>query len=229
MPAGNIAPLPKNLKLEEAGAFGSGGTTALIGLERLDPVNDQKYLIYGASGGVGHVALQLAKRMGVQVLAVASGKDGVELVKRLGADMAVDGRTDDLEAAVKKFAPEGLDAVMLFAGIEGSDKVLDLVKQGGRIAYPNGVEPEPKARPGVEVIAFDGLPKPDVFVHLNELVEVDPFRVEISRTYSMYEMPQAIIDVQRHHIGKLVLAVKSEQKRAVPMSLRNRWLKPSLV
>ena len=90
-----------------------------------------------------------------------------------------------------------------------------MVSQEGD-AYQTGWNRNPKARPGVEVIAFDGLPKPDVFVHLNELVEVDPFRVKSkSRTYSMYEMPQAIIDVQRHHIGKLVLAVKSEQKRAV--------------
>jgi NADPH:quinone reductase len=222
VPAGNIALLPKNLKLEEAGAFGSGGTTALIGLERLDPVNDQKYMIFGASGGVGHVAVQLAKRMGVDVLAVASGRDGVELVKRLGADMAINGRTDDLEAAVKKFAPEGLDAAMLFAGTEELDKTLNLVKEGGRIGYPNGVEPEPKARPGVEVIAFDGLPNPQVFAHLNEIVGVDPFHVEISRTYSMYEMPQAIVDVQKHHIGKLALAVKSDRKRAVPVTLRTK-------
>lgn len=222
VPAGNIALLPKNLKLEEAGAFGSGGTTALIGLERLDPVNEQKYMIFGASGGVGHVAVQLAKRMGVDVLAVASGRDGVELVKRLGADVAVDGKTDDLVAAVKEFAPGGLDAAMLFAATEESGKALDLVKQGGRIAYPNGVEPEPKRRPGVEVIAFDGLPMPDIFEHLNELVAVEPFKVEISRTYSMHEMPQAIIDVQKHHIGKLALDVKAYRKREVPMTLRTR-------
>jgi NADPH2:quinone reductase len=91
------------------------------------------------------------------------------------------------------------------------------------------VEPEPKGRPGVEVIAFDGLPMPDVFTHLNELVAVDPFHVEISRTYSMCEMPQAIIDVQKHHIGKFALAVKSGRKRAVRMTLRTRSLKPSLV
>ena len=57
-------------------------------------------LILGASGGIGHMAVQLAQRMGARVLAVASGADGVDLVKQLGAEIAIDGHQDDIEAAV---------------------------------------------------------------------------------------------------------------------------------
>ena len=94
------------------------------------------------------------------------------------------------------------------AGI-GSElnKVLEQVKDGGKIAYPNGVEPLPKGRDGVKLIAFDGRPSQEIFDHLNELIETGNFKVEISRMYAMEGMVQAMKDVQKHHIGKLALGV----------------------
>ena len=78
--------------------------TAAIGLETLGLKPGESVLIFGASGGIGHLAVQLAKRMRARVLAAASGSDGVELVKKLGADMVVDGHRDDIVAAARKFA-----------------------------------------------------------------------------------------------------------------------------
>jgi NADPH:quinone reductase len=203
----NLAPVPMNVGIEEAGALAVSGVTALIGLEKLDLINEQKLAIFGASGGVGHVAVQLAKMMGAEVLAVASGRDGVDLVKRLGADVAIDGRVSDIGKAADEFAPEGLDSVIAFAGGPELDLILERIKEGGKCAYPNGVEPEPKVRNGVEISAYDGLSRPDVYEHLNELIATGDFHVEISKTYSMDEMSQAIIDIQKHHIGKLALDV----------------------
>src|SRR5262249_57766568 len=98
----NVAPIPKGLDPEEAGALGADGVTALRGLaDQLDLRPGERLMVFGASGGVGHIAVQLAKRMGAKVLAVASGPDGVALVKRLGADAAVDGRKDDVASAVR--------------------------------------------------------------------------------------------------------------------------------
>ncbi len=75
------------------------------------------------------------------------------------------------------------------AGI-GSElnNVLEQVKNGGKIAYPNGVEPLPKGRDGVKLIAFDGRPSQEIFDHLNELIETGNFKVEINRMYAMEGM-----------------------------------------
>jgi NADPH:quinone reductase len=111
--------IPSTLTVEEAGALIIDGTTALQGLDdvlHLKPHED--LLIFGASGGIGHLAAQLAKRMGARVFAIASGAEGVALARRLGADAAVDGLSDDIVAAARVFAPAGIDAALLTAGGE---------------------------------------------------------------------------------------------------------------
>jgi len=201
---------PPNVPTEEAGALGADGVTALIGLQ--DKVRLRKgesLLVFGASGGIGHLAVQLAKRMGARVLGVASGKDGVELVRKLGADAVVDGRRGDVAAAVHKFAPEGLDAALVLASGESLQRALAGMKKGGRIAYPHGVEPEPKGSPGIKVIAYNGVPNPDIFKRLNTWIAAGPFHVELGRTYELEEAAQAHRDLTRHHLGKLALRIHS--------------------
>jgi NADPH:quinone reductase-like Zn-dependent oxidoreductase len=146
--------------------------TALRGLDdTLGLKGGESLLIFGAGGGVGHLAVQLAKRMGARVLAVASGEDGVALASRLGADAAVDGRKEDVPAAAREFAPDGLDAALLTAGGEPADRALAAVRAGGRVAYPNGVEPEPRPRLGVTVQSYDGTPDSQVIAKLNRLID----------------------------------------------------------
>jgi NADPH2:quinone reductase len=203
----NAAVIPAKIKPDEAGALAVSGITALLGLENLRLDRGRKLMIVGASGGVGHVALQLAKLMGASVLAVASGKDGVDLVQRLGADRSVNGHDADIVGAVKDFAPKGLDAALAYANSDGLTEALKLVKKGGHIAYPNGVEPEPVGPTGVEVHAYDGLPSPEAFERLNDLIVRGPFHVEISKTYTLEEAAQAHRDILKHHIGKLALKI----------------------
>ncbi len=199
------APIPEKLGTEEAGALAASGVTALAGLDLLKLKKDAALLILGASGGVGHVALQLAKRQGARLLAVASGKDGADLVKRLGADLALNGKEGGAAEAAQGFAPKGLDAALVFANSEALKGSLEKVKKGGLVAYPHGVEPEPKGPAGVKVKAFDGIGSPDAFERLNTLIAKGPFRVEISRTYTLTELPQAHRDVLKHHVGKLAV------------------------
>jgi len=204
----DTAPAPANLPTEEAGALGADGVTALIGLEdKLKLREGETLLIFGASGGIGHLAVQLAKRMGAQVFAVASGEDGVKLVKSLGADLAINGRQDDVESDVQQFAPDGLDAALVLANGKTLQQALAGMKKGARLAYPNGVEPEPKARPGIKVMAYDGVPKPEVFDRLNALIAAGPFHVELGHTYELEDAARAHRDLSRHHLGKLALRI----------------------
>ena len=203
----DAARIPANVSTLEAGALPAVGLTALLGLEKLKLGPKETLMILGASGGVGHVALQLANRMGARTLAVSSRTDGVDMTRRLGADLSVDGRSAGFLASVKEFA-EDLDAALVAANSKRLAEALKYVKDGGRIAYPNGVEPEPKAFPGVKVFAYDGTPSPEAFERLNALIARGLFHVAIHRTYRLDEAAQAHRDVAKHHLGKLVLKIR---------------------
>ncbi|HET8539149.1 MAG TPA: NADP-dependent oxidoreductase [Anaeromyxobacter sp.] len=203
-----IAPIPEGLTAEEAGALGADGVTALRGLEdRLHLAPGQALMVYGASGGIGHIAVQLAKRLGARVLAVASGRDGVELVRRLGADAAVDGKRDDVARAVRDFAPGGLDAALVLVHGETLAPALALVRRGGRVAHPNGVEPAPRAPEGVALLAYDGEPGREALERLNELISAGPFHVELGKVYRLEDAAQAHREIARHHLGKLAFRI----------------------
>lgn len=205
-----VSLLPGKLTVEQAGVMGGVGITALRGLDdtlRLTP--GESVMIFGASGGVGHMAVQLAKRMGARVLAVASGDDGVALVERLGADAAVNGRGEDVDvlAAARAFAPSGLDAALLTAGGEAAERALLAVRDGGRVAYPGGVRPEPEARPAVRLSRYNGEPDPDIIARLNRLIDAGPFEVHVDRTFPLDQAAEAHRALDRHHLGKLALRV----------------------
>ena len=154
------------------------------------------------------MAVQLAKRMGARVFAVASGGDGVALAKRLGADIVVDGHKEDVAAAARKFAPNGLDAALVTAGGEAAEKALTAVRDGGRVAYPNGVEPAPKARPGVKATAYDGEPDREVIEKLNRLIESGSFEAHVARSFSLAQAADAHRALDQHYLGKLALRTR---------------------
>lgn len=202
----SIAPIPGGLSAEEAGVLGADGVTALLGLEdELQVVPGQTLMVYGASGGIGHLAVQLAKRMGARVLAVASGDDGVALVRRLGADAAVDGKREDVARAARELAPGGLDAALVLAHGDTLAPALASMRKGGRIAHPNGVEFTPRYPEGVTVLPYDGVPSPEAFARLNSLIAAGPFHVEIGRVYRLDDAARAHREIRQHHLGKIAL------------------------
>jgi NADPH2:quinone reductase len=148
--------------------------------------------------------------MGVKVLAIASGRDGVDLVRQLGADAAVEGHGKGVAQAVEKFAPDGLDAALITASDKSLDAVLGALRQGARIAYPNGVEPVPKAPSGVKAHAYDGEPTRELLQRLNYLIESAPFEVHIGASYPLDQAAEAHRAVERHHLGKIALKVAPE-------------------
>ena len=204
--ASNAAMIPQALSTRAAGVLAVDGVTALDGLDKtLRLKGGESILILGASGGIGHLAVQLAKRMKARVLAVASGQDGVEFVKRLGADKVVDGHQDDILKAAHEFAPKGLDAALLTAGGKAAEKAIAALREGGRAAYPNGVEDVPQARDGVKVMSYNGEPDPKTFAKLNELIDGGPFEVHIARTFKLEEAAEAQRALESHYLGKLAL------------------------
>jgi NADPH:quinone reductase-like Zn-dependent oxidoreductase len=203
--AEQVSHVPEKVATDQAGVFAVDAITGLRGLERLGLKVGESLLIFGASGGIGHLAVQLAKRMGARVLAVASRDDGVQLTRRLGADAVVDGRKDDIAAAARHFAPAGIDAALITAGGDAAQKAVDAVRDGGRIAYPNGVEPVPQARPGLKVTAYDGDPDPQIIDRLNRLIEAGPFEVHVSRTFPLDQAGEAHRALDQHHLGKMAL------------------------
>lgn len=203
--AGQVAPVPGKLTAVQAGAMPVDAMTALRGLEALQLKKGEALMIFGAGGGVGHLALQLAKRMGVRVLAVASGEDGVRLAQRLGADHAVNGRTGDLAAAGQAFAAGGLDAALLTAGGKAANEALTMLRPGGRAAYPNGVQPAPQPPAGVTVQSYDGWPDEQAIERLNHWIEAGAFEVHVARTFPLEQAAEAERALAEHYLGKLAL------------------------
>jgi len=211
-PSDCIAKLPRGISLEAAGALGASGLTALSGVDRaLNLKRGDNVIIHGASGAVGTLAVQLAKLRGARVLATASGGEGVALVRRLGADVAIDGRTGDIAAAARAFAPKGADAVLAFAGGDALEKCLDALRAGGKFAYPTGVEPVPKSRPGLNTIPYDALfgDQKVQWAELNRAVEAKKFEVPIAATFALAEAADAHRKVEAGGVrGKVVLKIR---------------------
>jgi NADPH:quinone reductase len=214
-----VAPIPDRLDMLMAGGLPIAGATALRNLEALGTTEGTRLMLWGASGGVGHVALQLAKRMGAHVFAIASGVDGVELAKQLGADEAMDGHSNDILQRARTFAPDGFDAALVLLGGDTVQSTLNLVRPGGVIAFPNGVMPEPKAPEGVGLNKVNGFSDPVLFDQLNQLVSIGEFQVCIAQTFMLGEAAQAQEAMKKHYLGKIVLRVSSEQEPIERMSL----------
>ncbi len=149
--------------------------------------------------------MQFAQRMGARVLAVASGNDGVALVRHLGIEAVVEGHTEDISAAARGFAPRGFDAALLTAGGAAAEKALEAVRNGGRAAYPNGVDPEPKAHAGVKVSGYDGLPDKQTITKIERLINAGPFDVHVARTFALDQAAEAHRALGEHYLGKLAL------------------------
>jgi NADPH:quinone reductase len=207
--ADNVSLIPGNLTVEQAAVLPTDALTALTGLEKvLGLKSGESLMVFGASGGIGHLALQLAKRLGAKVLAIASGDDGVQFAKKLGADSVVDGRSDDVLNAAEEFAPNGIDAALVTAGGERTNRALLAVRKSGRIAYPNGVMPEPTAPEGVAIESYDGEFDPALIDRLNALIDSGPFEVHVDKTFRLEEASAAHDALNEHHLGKLALLIE---------------------
>jgi len=206
----NVSTIPKGLDLRHAGAIPTTGLTALQGVDdALHIRRGETLIIHGATGGVGSLAIQFAKLRGATVLATALGDDGLAFVLRLGADKGVDGKREDIVEAAHSLAPGGVDAILALVGGDALDRCLDAIKSGGRLAYPNGIEPEPKKRRGVHVTRYDAVAGVREFAALNLAVEAAKLQVPIAAAYALGEAAKAHERLAAGHVlGKIVLRVR---------------------
>lgn len=136
---GAAAHAPSSISLVDAASLPVVGLTAwqaLVTLGRVGP--GQRVLIHGGSGGVGSVAVQLAKHLGVTVIATASGRNA-DFVRGLGADQVIDYRTEDF---VERLAGDLVDLVLDTQGGETTTRSLEVVRPGGLVVGIAGT-PDP--------------------------------------------------------------------------------------
>ena len=135
---GAAALKPANVTFEEAASLPLVALTAwqaLVEIGRLGA--NQRVLIHAGSGGVGSVAIQLARHLGATVFTTV-GQRNVELVKRLGANVAIDYRRERFEDVAKD-----CDVVLDSAGGDTLVKCFDSVKPGGVVVSINSSTPSP--------------------------------------------------------------------------------------
>lgn len=209
--ADHVGKVPRRLDLLQAGAAAVTALTALQGTDdTLQLRRGETVLVFGATGAVGTMAVQFARRRGARVIATASGNKATRLIRGLGADAVFDGRARDAVDRLRKLAPDGLDAVLAFAGGKTLDQCLDLVTPGGRVAHPNGVEPEPKRRRRrFSVESYDAEPSARSFVRLARAAEQARLRVPIAAKFPLAQAARAHARLERGHVvGRIVLRIR---------------------
>jgi NADPH:quinone reductase-like Zn-dependent oxidoreductase len=202
--------VPKALDLERAGALTVIGLTAIQGVDdALKIQRSESLIVHGASGNVGMIAVQLAKWRGARVLATASGRDGIAFVRDLGIADVIDGKEDDIGQAAREFAPDGIDAVLAFAGGDSLIRCMDALKRGGRVAHPNGVDPAPRKRKHIRIRSYDAEASPEAFSRLNRAVIASSLRVPVYAALPLEQAAKAHQLVEKGHVlGKVVLTTQ---------------------
>lgn len=129
-----LAHKPQSLSMREAAALPLVGITAYEGLVRAGVTQGQKVLVHGGAGGVGHVALQLAKHMGADVYATVGRDEHVSLVEKLGAT-PINYRTDSVEDYVNQYTDgAGFDVVFDSVGSENLLASFEAAALNGQVA-----------------------------------------------------------------------------------------------
>ncbi len=121
----------------------------------------------------------------------------------------IDGRSEDAVERLGEAAPAGLDAVLALAGGEVLERCLELVKAGGRVAYPSGVEPRPRSRRRFSVVAYDAVSAPRELERLEQAVEEKGLEVPIAATHALAQAAKAHEQVEQGHVlGRVALRTR---------------------
>jgi len=204
VPACFLAPKPRSLGHVESAALPLAALSAWQGLfehGRLEA--GQRVLIHGAAGGVGHLAVQLARSRGAHVVATTSS-GGVDFVRELGADEVVDTTSVRFEDEI-----EPVDLVFDTAGGERLARSAGVVRSGGRIVSV-AMEPSVEAE-GVASLYFVVEPNRGQLIEIASLVEEGEIRPTVDRVFPLAEARAAFErSAGSHGAGKIVLRVEED-------------------
>ena len=213
-PSRHFVPKPQRLSFEEAAGLPLAALTAWQGLVDTAKLRaGQRVLVHAAAGGVGHLAVQIAKSRGAYVIGTASAAKH-EFVRNLGADEIIDYRDEDFVAVLGE---KSLDVVFDPIAGEYSSRSLKVLKDGGVLVSILPVGPGASAEAGIRGIPTGfTLVEPDrlALTAITDLVEQGRLRVEIDSVFPLAEVAEAHRRGETNRAsGKIVLRV---EESAVP-------------
>lgn len=145
-PAGQCLPVPQSLSMAEAAALPETIFTVWNNLFVRGTLKaGEIVLIHGGASGIGTAAIQMAKHKGATVIITAGSDDKCEACRALGADLAINYKTQDFAAEIAEHFPDGIDIVLDMIGGDYFAKNISLLRTDGRhvsIAHLNGAKAE---------------------------------------------------------------------------------------
>ncbi|WP_407331292.1 NADP-dependent oxidoreductase [Enterovibrio sp. 27052020O] len=200
-----LSRVPETVSFQQAASLPVAGLTALQALELAGVKSGESVLILAGAGGVGHIAIQLAKAVGAVVYASCSAGN-LEFVSQLGAK-ALDYRASALDAQVS-----GVDVLIDLMGGDAGEAALACVKQGGRVVTVPTITAEriinAAKTKGIEAQGMLVQPNPAQMDALLAKVAAGELHVEIAKTYPLEHGVQAHVDIQSGRTrGKILLEI----------------------
>ena len=209
----NIALKPKNIDHIQAGSLPLVGVSAIQALEQyINLQKGQKILIHGGAGGIGSIAIQLAKHIGAYVATTVAGND-TEFVKSLGADEVIDYkqslRPDGLKSEDFSQVLKDFDAVFDTVGGEVADKSFKVLKKGGILVSMLGEPSKDLATQyQVKVIGQNTETNSKNLSRLTELVEQGVIKPQVDKVFPLDQTREAFEYAENSHPkGKVVIEI----------------------
>jgi NADPH:quinone reductase-like Zn-dependent oxidoreductase len=207
VPAAETFVVESELSDAELGSIPCAYGTAENMLHRAQLKEDERVLVTGASGGVGSAVVQLAKRRGTHVTAIA-GRSKIEKVRAIGADHVV-ARGEEL---LDLLGEQSIDLVVDNVGGAGFPRMLELLKRGGRYVS-SGAIGGPLVDMDMRTVYLKDLTimgttawDEAVFPNLVSYIERAEIRPLVARTFPLEEIASAQrMFIRREHVGKFVL------------------------
>jgi NADPH:quinone reductase-like Zn-dependent oxidoreductase len=207
-PSRQFARMPDGLSFEEAAALPLAALTSWQALVDTAHVSGgQTVLINGASGGVGHIAVQVAKARGARVIATARAVNH-DFLRELGADECVDREQVPLQDAARD-----VDVVLDFVGGDASTAALDTLREGGLlIPVPSGPNEDAAAegeKRGIRVTGILVEPDGHAMADIAALVRDGRLKVHVDSTFPLEDAAKAHERLEAGGVrGKIVLTVE---------------------